>query len=97
MRRDPEYILERFTKGKLEELLGIDKSIIGNFFTSSEAFIKDIERIYSLLKINFFKRVQAPPILTLSKRAFGFDLREAQNGVYYTRKYRQLKEFILSH
>jgi NAD+ synthase (glutamine-hydrolysing) len=70
MRHDPEYILEKFSEGQLEELLGLEKRVIGDFFLTKEAFIRDIERIYSLLKINFFKRIQAPPILTVSKRAF---------------------------
>jgi len=118
MRRDPEFILEKFQVGKLEETLGLTKMVVchsregGNpgemdprvepeddrncFFPTTEAFIKDLERIYALLKNNFFKRVQAPPILTVSKRAFGFDLREAQNGVYYTRNYRRLKEALLA-
>ena len=42
------------------------------------------------------KRIQAPPILAVSRRAYGFDHREAQNGPYYTLKYRQLKEKLLS-
>ena len=41
------------------------------------------------------KRIQAPPILAVSRRAYGFDHREAQNGPYYTRKYRELKAKLL--
>lgn len=96
MRRDPDYILEKFTEGILESTMWLKNPIIWSFFPTKEAFIHDLERIYSLLKINFFKRVQCPPILTVSKRAFGYDLREAQNGVYYTRKYRNLKKSLLA-
>ena len=36
------------------------------------------------------KRIQAPPVLAVSRRAYGFDHREAQNGIYYTRRYYEL-------
>ena len=42
------------------------------------------------------KRIQAPPILAVSRRAYGFDHREAQNGAYYTRRYRELKAELLA-
>ena len=41
------------------------------------------------------KRIQAPPILAVSRRAFGFDHRESQNGPYYTKKYKALKAKLL--
>jgi NAD+ synthase (glutamine-hydrolysing) len=47
------------------------------------------------LKGSFFKRVQAPPIVAVSKRAFGFDLREAQISARFTRGYSVLKEKVL--
>jgi NAD+ synthase (glutamine-hydrolysing) len=40
--------------------------------------------------------VQAPPIVAVSKRAFGFDLREAQIGARFTRGYSVLKEKVLA-
>jgi NAD+ synthase (glutamine-hydrolysing) len=42
------------------------------------------------------KRIQAPPILAVSPRAFGLDHREAQNGPYFTKRYTELKQEILS-
>ena len=41
------------------------------------------------------KRIQAPPILAISRRAYGFDHRESQNGPYYTQAYKQLKAKLL--
>ena len=41
------------------------------------------------------KRIQAPPILAISRRAYGFDHRESQNGPYYTRTYKELKKQLL--
>jgi len=58
-------------------------------------FIADLERVYGLLRNNFFKRVQAPTIVALSRRPFGYDSHEAENGVYFGRKYRLLKYEIL--
>ena len=42
------------------------------------------------------KRIQAPPIMAVRRRAYGFDHREAQNGTYYTKRYKELKEELLS-
>ena len=41
------------------------------------------------------KRIQAPPILSLSKRAFGTDFREAQMTAYYSLEYNEMKEKLL--
>ena len=47
------------------------------------------------LRISYFKRVQVAPLIVLSKRAFGSDLRETQRPEYSPRIYRQLKERVL--
>ena len=67
--------------------------MIDNYFTD-ETFIADLEQKWKAYKLSFFKRIQAPPIITVSRRAFGFDLREAQNGVYFTREYINLKNSL---
>ena len=41
--------------------------------------------------MNYFKRIQAPPIIVVSKRAFGFDLRESQGTEYRPRRYAALR------
>ena len=60
----------------------IQESLLGPFYENGHNYVN-------------FKRIQAPPILAVSKRAFGFDLRESQNGVHYTREYQRLKTEIL--
>lgn len=52
--------------------MGTPKLIIGpyGYFADKESFILDLERIWKNYKISYFKRVQAPPILTVSRRAF---------------------------
>ncbi len=94
-RWDPEDILIHSSTNDLEEKLQLDKGFIKNNFADNKTFIEDLEHKWKLYKINYFKRIQAPPIITVSKRAFGFDLREAQNGVYFTRNYLKLKENLL--
>lgn len=94
-RKDLDYILELFLDWKLEEKLKFDKKIVPEIFASNTEFIANIEKIYKLFKINFFKRVQSPPIISLSKRAFWTDLRESQNWLYFTRKYRKLRDEII--
>jgi len=98
LRRDPEDILADFAAGSLERSLGLPEgcSVVGGFFPDAAAFIDDLERCWRRFKGSFFKRVQAPPIVAVSKRAFGFDLREAQTGGRFTRRYHRLKASILT-
>jgi NAD+ synthase (glutamine-hydrolysing) len=98
LRRDPEEILADFAAGRLEKVLGLGagKTVAGTFFPDAAAFIADLELVWRRFKGSFFKRVQAPPIVAVSKRAFGFDLREAQIGARFTRRYALLKEQVLA-
>jgi len=43
------------------------------------------------------KRIQAPPVLVVSRRAFGFDHREAQLGPRYTPRYVELRKRCLEN
>jgi len=98
LRRDPEDLLADFAAGRLERVLGLPegRTVVGTFFPDAAAFVADLELVWRRFKGSFFKRVQAPPILAVSKRAFGFDLREAQVGARFTRAYRRLKEQVLA-
>ena len=42
------------------------------------------------------KRIQAPPVLAIKRRAFGFDHREAQMGAWFSGRYLELKEQALT-
>ena len=93
----PEDILQMYIDGTLEEKIGCEKGIIKKYFKSDLEFVEDLEkwwRQYTGMAIS--KRIQAPPILAISRRAFGFGNRESQNRVYYTSKYLYLKNKILS-
>lgn len=94
-RLDPEDILRLYAQKNLGGTIHCDQELIDKYFPTSKDFITDLEHKWKLYKINYFKRIQAPPIITVSKRAFGFDLREAQNGVYFTREYLRLKKELL--
>ena len=60
-----------------------------------EAFIADLEWVMNLWTKSVFKRIQFPPILTVSRGAFGNDFRESQLTSYRTPQYELLKQEIL--
>lgn len=89
-RLDPVEILDLYDAGEIEKEFGLEVKI-EKYFKNRETFIADLEHKWKLYKVNIFKRIQAPPIIAVSKRAFGFDLREAQNGYYFTEEYLKKK------
>ena len=92
----PQDILSWYSEGVLEEKIGCEPGLAGKYFPTPADFIADLERWWNLFTgMAIAKRIQAPPILAVSRRAFGFDHREAQNGPYYTRRYKELKEKLL--
>jgi NAD+ synthase (glutamine-hydrolysing) len=92
-RLDPEDILRLYSERKLAETFLCDQKLIDNF--SVENFIIDLEQKWKAYKLAIFKRIQAPPIIAVSRRAFGFDLRESQNSVHFTQEYYKLKKLLL--
>ena len=95
-RLDPEDVLRYYAEGTLAQKLHFRSNLLDTHFNTPNAFIEDLEHKWRLYKINFFKRIQSPPIIAVSKRAFGFDLRESQNTIYFTRKYLEMKEKLLN-
>ena len=92
----PEDILTWYSENTLEEHIGCEKGLVAKYFSTAKEFIADLERWWNLFTgIAIAKRIQAPPILAISRRAYGFDHRESQNGAYYTRAYKQLKAKLL--
>ncbi|NBC83533.1 MAG: NAD(+) synthase [Bacteroidetes bacterium] len=94
-RLDPENILEMYKAGTLTKTLSVNHGEFESYFSDVRSFIDDLEHKWRLFKMSYFKRIQSPPIIVVSKRAFGFDLRESQNGVYFTRRYKKLKDELL--
>lgn len=95
-RSTPEEILEWRIAGKLEKEICYEGNISG-LFKSNRAFIADLERWWKqYCGLGVAKRIQAPPILAVKKRAFGFDHREAQMPVWYSARYAKLKRQLLA-
>ena len=92
----PQDILEWYSEGALEKEIGCAPGLVGKYFPTPKDFIDDLERWWNQFSgLAVAKRIQAPPILAVSRRAFGFDHRESQNGPYYTKKYKTLKANLL--
>ena len=95
-RRHPLDILEWYRTGVLLECMGWrDEQRFRAYFPEPRAFVDDLEWVDRQVRVNYFKRIQAPPIIVLSKRAFGFDLRESQLPAYSPRAYERAKQALL--
>ncbi|MDY4919966.1 MAG: NAD(+) synthase [Phascolarctobacterium sp.] len=94
----PADILRWYKAGVLAEELGCTEESLAEACPTAEVLIADLERWWRLFAgFAVAKRIQAPPILSLTKRAFGYDHREAQLSPYFSREYYQLKEELLHH
>ncbi len=69
LRKDPLDLLEMYKDKSIEDVLWFP---VYSYFENAKEFITDLERVSRNLNLYFFKRIQAPPILTVSKRAFWF-------------------------
>ncbi|WP_028973995.1 NAD(+) synthase [Spirochaeta cellobiosiphila] len=58
-------------------------------------FVNDLTWFVRTMRTSIFKRIQAPPIILLSKTAFGYDLRESQFPWKETQEFRSLKNLII--
>ena len=75
----------------------VKKGLSHKLFPDAASFISDLERWWNLFcGLSVAKRIQAPPILSISKRAYGYDHRESQLGPYYSRHYLEMKAKALS-
>jgi NAD+ synthase (glutamine-hydrolysing) len=95
-RATPEDILAWYAAGELEDRLGCEPGLVARLFPDAAAFVADLEkwwRLYTGMAVA--KRIQAPPVLAVSRRVYGFDHREAQNSPYFTQAYLKLKEQLL--
>jgi NAD+ synthase (glutamine-hydrolysing) len=58
-------------------------------------FAAHLDWFLTLVRRGVFKRIQMPPIVLLSKSAFGYDYREAQFPYWPTQIYKELRDAIL--
>lgn len=82
-RKDESEILDWYDRKTIETEMHLEFGIIEKYFKNRDEFKKDLEEKWKLYKLSYFKRIQAPPIIAVSRRAFGYDLRESQNGAYF--------------
>lgn len=95
-RLTPEELALAYKENRLEELLDLPKPIT-TWFSTAEAFLADLERWWNLQSgFAVAKRIQSPPLIAVSRRAYGNDLHESQNAPYYTDRYYELKKELLS-
>ncbi|HEY3116337.1 MAG TPA: NAD(+) synthase [Chloroflexota bacterium] len=95
-RQHPADLLQWFLDDQLFERLGWeDKAKFATYFPTAESWVNDLEWVDRQLRMSYFKRIQAPPIIVLSKRAFGFDLRETQWPLYQPQVYGELRARVL--
>jgi NAD+ synthase (glutamine-hydrolysing) len=93
-RATPEDVLEWYQGGVLEKRIGY-AGRVGDLFATPAAFVADLERWWNQYQgLGVAKRIQAPPVLAVKRRAFGFDHREAQLGPRYTERYEELKRRV---
>ena len=101
-RKSPEDIIRWYIEDTIDEHLDLPKNEFGernsvhDIFATPGEFVADLERWWKQFKgPAVFKRIQAPPVLAVSKRAFGYDYRESTNCCMFTRKYTEMKENLL--
>lgn len=88
-------VMDLYLSGKWKEL-PIAKWFYYYGMDKPEAFIADLEWFMNLWTRSVFKRIQFPPILTISRGAFGNDFRESQIGAYRSLDYEMKKQEILT-
>ncbi len=92
----PEDIARWYQLSQLEEKLGCEPGLAAKLFPTPKDFFDDLERWWRLFTgLGVAKRIQAPPVMAVSRRSFGFDHREAQLPVYFSRNYYKIKEDLL--
>ena len=92
----PEEILEYYAKNTLEAQIGCAEGLVAAYFPTAADFIADLEHWWGLYTgMAVAKRIQSPPLLSVSGCAYGSDHPESQIGAYETLRYRALKEKLL--
>ena len=91
----PERIMKMYLDGSLQKGK-MGRWICHYGLDDPEAFITDLEWVVRTMQFASFKRIQFPPIITISTGAFGTDVREAQIKAEKTEEYGRLREAVLA-
>ncbi|MBK8594473.1 MAG: NAD(+) synthase [Holophagales bacterium] len=95
-RKGPEWFLSEYAAGRLEATLLLPAGTLARLFPTPSDFVADLEDRWGRFAGAVFKRVQAPPIPIVSRRAFGYDLRESMLPAHLTRRYREIRQVVLA-
>lgn len=94
---DPAAILSAYGAGELECLLGCEAGLSKELFRDAAAFVQDCEYWWRMYRTTgVAKRLQAPPLLALSRFPYGEEKPQAQEGVYCSGEYLKLKKELLA-
>lgn len=98
-RASPEDLLSWYLDHRINQELAMPEGVdVYHLFPKAADFIADLERWWGLYNgLGVVKRLQAPPILAVSSRAFGFDHRESLLPVSYSAKYREMKSKAIEY
>ena len=87
--------LKWYLNGTLEKEIGYNGNI-KELFPTDKSFIEDLERWWKCYTMSVFKRVQAPTSICISCRPVsGYDIRESQLPLVYTKNYLKMKKELL--
>lgn len=89
--KNPEWVLAMFLQDNLEKEIKLPKGLIWQLFPSAVDFVEDLEYCWRLLHRGVIKRIRSVTGPIFSRRAFGYDRREALLSPYFTQKYKSLK------
>ena len=101
-RATPEDNLKWYLDGTIDIELGLENgfdhdgkhySSVKELFPDKEVFTNDLRRWWNLHNgLGVVKRIQSPPILSVSRRSFGFDMRESLGKGTFSQKYYRMLE-----
>ena len=92
----PEDILKFYSEKNLETEIGCAKGLVEKYFPTAKDFVEDLERWWKLFTgFAVAKRIQSPPLISVSRRAFGSAFAESQNIPHFTQGYKDLKAKLL--
>ena len=75
--------------------MGLEDGLMPAAIKSPKWFFENLEWFFGAIQKNVFKRVQAPPIVMLSKTAYGYDYRESQFAFETSFEYDNIKKAIM--
>ncbi len=88
-------IAKKYEDGTLEAYLGLESGKLDYYFKTTEAFITNLEWAWNGYNTEY-KRVQLPPVLLTSRRAFGFDRRDTIAAPFMSQEYLATKQRLLA-